>query len=91
MQTRKALYHCRGMQPRLYLHGNLPGLLTLAAEESAKLVAGAGFWRLLILMDEPVVEVRRGVGGAVVATTDSFSKSRSADSREISPAKFAAM
>ena len=31
-------------------------------------VAGAGFWRLLILMDEPVVEVRRGTGGAVVAT-----------------------
>jgi hypothetical protein len=30
------------MQPRLYLHGNLPGLLTLAAEESTKLVAGAG-------------------------------------------------
>ena len=31
------------------------------------MVAGAGFWRLLILMDEPVVEVRRGRGGEVVA------------------------
>ena len=34
------------------------------------LVAGAGFWRLLILMDELVVEVRRGAGGAVVATAN---------------------
>ncbi len=31
------------LEPRLYLHGNLPGLLTLAAEKSTKLVAGAGF------------------------------------------------
>jgi hypothetical protein len=31
------------LEPRLYLHGNLPGLLTLATEESTKLVAGAGF------------------------------------------------
>ncbi len=30
-------------EPRLYLRGNLPGLLTLAAEKSTKLVAGAGF------------------------------------------------
>jgi len=29
------------LEPRLYLHGNLPGLLTLAAEKSTKLVAGA--------------------------------------------------
>ncbi len=28
-------------EPRLYLHGNLPGLLTLAAGKSTKLVAGA--------------------------------------------------
>jgi hypothetical protein len=39
----------------------------LAAEKSTRAVAGAGFWRLLILMEEPVVEVRRGVGGVVVA------------------------
>jgi hypothetical protein len=31
------------LEPRLYLHGNLPGLLTLAAEKSTELVAGAGF------------------------------------------------
>ena len=31
------------LEPRLYLHGNLPGLLTLAAEESTRVVAGAGF------------------------------------------------
>ncbi len=28
---------------------------------------GAGFWRLLILVEGPVVELRRGAGGAVVA------------------------
>jgi hypothetical protein len=28
------------LEPRLYLHGNLPGLVTLAAEKSTKLVAG---------------------------------------------------
>ena len=31
------------LEPRLYLHGNLPGLLTLAAGKSTKVVAGAGF------------------------------------------------
>ena len=31
------------LEPRLHLHGNLPGLLTLAAEKSTKLVAGAGY------------------------------------------------
>jgi site-specific DNA recombinase len=31
------------LEPRLYLHGNLPGLLTFAAEKSTKVVAGAGF------------------------------------------------
>ena len=56
------------LEPRLYLHGNLPGLLTFAAGESTKVVAGAGFGRLLILVDAPVVELRRGAGGAVVAT-----------------------
>jgi hypothetical protein len=31
------------LEPRLYLRGNLPGLLALAAERSAELGAGAGF------------------------------------------------
>ena len=31
------------LEPRLYLHGNLPGLLTLANEKSTRVVAGAGF------------------------------------------------
>ncbi len=31
------------LEPRLYLHGNLPGLLALAAEKSTRVVAGAGF------------------------------------------------
>ena len=63
----RAVLQALDIRTRLYLHGNLPGLLTLAAEESTRLVAGAGFWRLLILLDEPVVEVRRGAGGVVVA------------------------
>lgn len=32
----------------------------LAAGKSTRAVAGAGFWRLLISLDEPVVEMRRG-------------------------------
>ncbi len=44
-------------------------------DSSLIMVAGAGFWRLLILMDEPVVEVRRGTGGAVVATTSVSARS----------------
>ena len=35
------------LEPRLYLHGNLPGLLALAAGKSTKLVAEAGFARHL--------------------------------------------
>jgi hypothetical protein len=31
------------LEPRLYLHGNLPGLLTLAAERSTRAVAGQDF------------------------------------------------
>jgi hypothetical protein len=42
----------------------------LAAGKSTIAVAGARFWRLLILMDEPVVEVRRGAGGLVVANAN---------------------
>jgi hypothetical protein len=53
-------------------------------------VAGAGFWRLLILLDEPVVELRRGKGGAVVAATSVPAGRTLPDSAEAGMAQAAA-
>jgi len=41
----------------------------LAAGKSTRAVAGARFWRVLILLDESVAEVRRGASGVIVADT----------------------
>lgn len=41
-------------------HETGPRVIAVGGKRSTRRVAGAGFWRVLILLDSPVVEMQRG-------------------------------